>query len=189
MEAEINNDGDLTQITQAIQSALRPASNGSLSRPAQPARLSAPPVIEEEALSPEASQDEPELPLEGQPAASASQREPRAPRKFRTPQVLTDVDLASPVSFFDYAKERNPASDRKKFLTVAAWFKEHRGVDAISADHAYTCFRAIKWNTQIEDFQAPLRALKRDQLVGSGGRGLFAINHLGLAEVDKNDQG
>jgi hypothetical protein len=183
LEAELNNDGDLTQITQAIQNALRPSTNGALSRPPQQVRLAAPPAIEDEIIPPEAAADEPDAALDEQPRP----REPRAPRKFRTPQVLTDVDLASPPSFIDYAKERNPASDRKKYLTVAAWFKEHRGVDAIGADHAYTCFRAIKWNTQIDDFQAPLRALKRDQLVAGGGRGLFAINHLGLAEVEKND--
>ena len=186
LEAEINNDGDLTQITQAIQNALRPSTNGALPRPPQQVRLAPPPSIEDEIISPETA-DEPDTTLDEQPRTNAVQREPRTPRKFRTPQVLTDVDLASPPSFIDYAKERNPASDRKKYLTVAAWFKEHRGVDAIGVDHAYTCFRAIKWNTQIEDFQAPLRALKRDQLVAGAGRGLFAINHLGLAEVEKND--
>lgn len=188
VEAEINSDHDLTNITQAIQNALRPAPSAALPRTAQQVRLSAPPSLDEEILPPERDdEDQGGGTLEEQPLNNAASREPRAPRKFRTPQVLTDVDLISPVSFADYAKERNPASDRKKYLTVAAWFKEHRGVDAINADHAYTCFRAIKWNTQIEDFQAPLRALKRDQFVNGAGRGLFAINHLGLAEVEKND--
>jgi hypothetical protein len=187
LEAELNNDSDLTQITQAIQNALRPSANVALARPPQQARLAGPPVIDDEVIPPDAPESELEDAGEEAPRVNAHPREPRPPRKFRTPQVLTDVDLTTPVSFIEYAKERNPSSDRKKYLTVAAWFKEHRGVDAISADHAYTCFRAIKWNTQIEDFQAPLRALKRDQLVSGAGKGLFAINHLGLAEVEKND--
>jgi hypothetical protein len=187
LEAEINNDGDLTQITQAIQNALRPSSNGALPRPPHQARLAAPAAIEDEIIPPDEMAEEPEASDEQPHANGAHRGEPRAPRKFRTPQVLTDVDLTSPMSFIDYAKERNLSSDTKKYLTVAAWFKEHRGVDAITADHAYTCFRAIKWNTQIDDFQAPLRSLKQRQLMGSGGRGLFAINHLGLAEVDKHD--
>jgi hypothetical protein len=187
LDADLN-DGDLTQITQAIQNALRPQSNGPPARVPQQIRLPVlPPTDEEITVSPEGHIDEPEVVVDEQPRAASGSREPRPPRKFRTPQVLTDVDLNSPVSFFDYAKDRNLTSDRKKYLAVAAWFKEHRGVDAISADHVYTCFRAIKWNTQIDDFQAPLRALKRDQFMGSTGRGLFAINHLGLAEVDNHD--
>ncbi|WGD50974.1 hypothetical protein QA641_36240 [Bradyrhizobium sp. CB1650] len=187
LEAELQ-DGDLSQITQAIQNALRPQTNANLPRATQQARLSAPTAIaEEEIIAPEDETPVDEADAVEETARAQASRGPRAPRKFRTPQVLPDVDLVSPTSFADFAKQVNPSSDQKKYLTVAAWFKEHRGVAAITADHAYTCFRAVKWNTNIEDFQSPLRALKQRQLMTQAGRGLFEINHLGIAEVEKSE--
>jgi hypothetical protein len=68
---------------------------------------------------------------------------------------------------------------------IAAWFKLHRKEDAITVDHIYTCYRIIEWSCNIPDFSSPLRALKHKQLFDQKGKGLYAINHLGLAKVDK----
>ena len=68
---------------------------------------------------------------------------------------------------------------------VATWFKLHRGVDAINADHVYTCYRKVKWPTNIPDFVQPLRNLKFKKLMDQKEKGLYAINHLGLSEVDE----
>ena len=95
-----------------------------------------------------------------------------------------DVDLLTPPSFEAYAQQKNPTSDQKRYLVVAAWFKLHRGVDTIGADHVYTCYRKIKWPTSIKDFAAPLRTLKHRKLMDQVDKGLYAINHLGLAEIE-----
>jgi hypothetical protein len=51
-------------------------------------------------------------------------------------------------------------------------------------NHVYTCYRKIKWPTNIADFDAGLRALKGRKLMSRTAPGTYAINHLGTAEVD-----
>jgi uncharacterized protein YjhX (UPF0386 family) len=68
---------------------------------------------------------------------------------------------------------------------IAAWFKEHRGLDAITPDHVYTCYRTLKWPLNMNDFAQPLRDLKAKQFLTSPEKGSYAINHLGLQEVQK----
>lgn len=183
LDADLAN-GDLTQITQAIQNALRPplASHQRFVTsvpPAAPASAAANGGSEHvEAIEPDTTIDDGSMNEEATEASAQVTK----PRKFRTPKVL-EIDLETEPSFKSFADEKNPSSDLKRFLVVAAWFKVHRKIDAITADHAYTCFRAIKWPTAIPDFAQPLRELKRQQLLNAAGKGQFAINHLGLAKV------
>lgn len=187
VEAEMADSGDLSQITQAIQNALRPAPTsmrlgGSAHPRANGAAANgggvASQVVEVNGEEIE-EQDDADTAEEEAPASSA----PRPPRKIRTPKVL-DVDLTTAPSFAEYAADRNPPSHMMRYLTVAAWFKLHRSTDAITADHVYTCYRAVKWPSDIGDFSQALRDLKGRQHVNSAGRGLYAINHLGLQEVE-----
>jgi hypothetical protein len=69
---------------------------------------------------------------------------PRAKRKqkFQTPKIL-DIDLTSgalPFKTFCEMKA-NPKMDTKRYLLIAAWFKEHLNLEAITTDHVYTCYR------------------------------------------------
>lgn len=182
LDAEIP-EGDLSQITSAIQNALKPTttivqqrlptqatsalSNGSLQADAE--------------FEGEAFELEEEAPAE--PPAARQPREAR-PRKPTVPKVL-ELDLTSGVSFERYATEHAPKSEPDRNLVVLAWFKEHRPDEAVTANHVYTCYRAMKWPSGIDDFSWPLRALKKEQLVTSTGRGQYAINHLGIARVEK----
>jgi len=95
------------------------------------------------------------------------------------------LDLTTEVSLESYANKHVPESEPDRNLVIAAWFKEHRGVDAITVHHVYTGYRAMNWPSGIEDFSWPLRALKSQQLMSSPGRGQYAINHLGLARVHR----
>jgi hypothetical protein len=182
LDAELT-DGDLTQITQAIQNALRPMSGPVIAgRSAPPPqRLSSPPTEIDEALVDEA--DAPPI-KDAEVATSNLSSRSKSIRKLRTPKVI-EVDLASDPSFASFAEIKKPTSDMMRFLVVAAWFKQHRQIDAITVDHVYTCYRAVKWPSGIDDFSQPLRDLKRRQLLEKKARGNYAINHLGLAEVDK----
>jgi hypothetical protein len=171
-------DGDLTQITHAIQNALRP-NNVVPSTPRAIAQHPAPANdFSEERASPEEVEDI--------PSAETPALQPRAAgaRKNRTPKVL-NLDLASGTSFVSFAQAKSPATDRMKFLVVAAWFMQHRDMNAITVDHVYTCYRAANWSTAISDFSAPLRSLKSSQLLEQTGKGAYSINHLGLDKVDK----
>lgn len=182
LDAEIP-EGDLDQITSAIQNALKPTTTIIQQRlPAQPM-----PALPAGAAEPDADFDDGVIEAEtGEPNAPAprQQREARA-RKPTVPKVLPDLDLKSGVAFEAFANEHAPKNDVERNLVVLAWFHEHRPDEVVTARHVYTCYRAVKWPSGIEDFSWPLRALKKEQLVTSPDRGQYEINHLGIDRVEK----
>lgn len=180
LDAELN-DGDLSQITQAIQNALAPIKQS-------PARLvtgniSLKKVVQEtdaEEVEADEITDEEDQSEVVQPVARA-----RGPRKYKSPKVL-DLDLTSAVSLEEYARSKKTDTDVARNLVIAAWFKQFRSMDTITADHVYTCYRAMSWPTAISDFAKPLKNLKQRQLF-DGKDGSYSINHLGIARVEKNE--
>src|SRR5207249_867996 len=156
VEAE-TADGDLGQIMQAIQNALR--------GPSPAVQRIAPPVVAK-TITQESQEDqiEPEVEEEGQTDVT-----PHVPRSSRsrkaapTPEVL-DLDLTTDTSLASFAQQANPKSHLKRYLLIAAWFKEHRGVDVITPAHVYTCYRALKWPLDINDFAQPLRDLNSSSI-------------------------
>jgi hypothetical protein len=126
--------------------------------------------------------------------ASSSEETNSKPKKRsapRTPKVLDDVDLKSgPVPLKEYMQHRNPANDYKRFLAIAAWFKEHGGVDAVSADHVYTAYRWMGWSPP-KDLNQPFRDLKskRGWLKSGSTRGTYEINHIGLDVAERMSGG
>jgi hypothetical protein len=180
LEAEIP-EGDLSQITSAIQNALK---STTIIQQRLAAQSTAPALISNGAEG-EADAEQSEIDEEAaaSPEALRPGREPRV-RKPTVPKVL-ELDLMSGVSLESFANEHPPKTEPERNLVVAAWFKEHRGEDAITVGHVYTCSRAMKWPSGIEDFSWPLRSLKEQQLMSSPGRGQYAINHLGIARVQK----
>lgn len=50
-------------------------------------------------------------------------------RAYYSPNVLPDLDLNSgELSFEVYCNSKNPQSTNKKYLVIADWLKEHRGI-------------------------------------------------------------
>jgi hypothetical protein len=183
LDAEIP-EGDLSQITQAIQNALKPThiiqqrtivngtSQGSLAPP-----------------STSAAEIEEAVDVEG--GAEAFQAPPKKPREARakrvsSPEVVLDLDLNTDPAWVSYAEEKSPSTITDKCLVVAEWCKRHRGLDEISADHVFTCFRRVGWSTSIADFPSMLRSCKgRDYMSSGTQRAHYAINHLGSSRVDE----
>ena len=184
LEADIV-DGDLDQITQAIQNAFRPNTVVQYKvAPQEKAALSAPILEQElpEADLVETNDDEGRTPSR---ANGSSPSRSSKPRKVKTPTVL-ELDLKSEPTWQDFAKEHDPQTDFDRFLTVALWLKEARSIAAVTADHVYTCYRAIGWSTSIADFAKPLRNLRDRQFMNTGPTpGEYAINHLGVDRVLK----
>jgi hypothetical protein len=179
LEAE-GPEGDIAQLAAAIQTALGPKQTVIQQRiPAQHSQQ----TIE----AGNADDTALELGYEDEEAEEApvsrAVREPRV-RKVTAPKVL-DLDLTTEVSLASFVENHPAKNDIERNLVVAAWFKEHRSEDAITAGHVFTCYKALKWPLGIADFAWPLRALKKDQVMTSSGRGLYAINHLGIARVQK----
>jgi hypothetical protein len=171
LEADLN-DGDLSQLTDAITAALRPA-------PVQQ-RLLVSNGVSADRNDDSIEDVEAEVIEDEQPITRST---PARPKKTKSPEVL-DLDLDTAVSFIDFATARNPTNDQKRYLVIAEWFKRHRETPAITMNHVYTCYRKIKWPTNIADFDAGLRALKGRKLMSRTAPGTYAINHLGTAEVD-----
>jgi hypothetical protein len=184
LEADVD-DGNFNVLTQAITSALRaqpvtralPASSSgertlqlregaAVGEAAEP-QVEAAASVEESSVTPE------------------PRREPAKPREPYRPKVnVIEVDLDSgPVSFERFARERNPTGIQERFLTAAAWYKDHRKLDSVSLDHVYTCFRKMGW-PPVEDMSDPCRKLVK-RGCGTYNRKVFSINHIGVAEVAK----
>jgi len=183
VEAELG-DGDIGQITQPIQNALR--------SPATPLTKR---LVVKRPVNNETPDTEIETEIEevdnvddddnAAPDATATPAKPRGPRKPpRTPNVV-QIDMNADVSLSSFAKDKDASSQAKKYLIAAAWLKEHRGVDAVTADHIYTCFRSMSWPTNIPDFWQPLRDLKKNKYFSKNDQDEYEINHLGLDFVNK----
>jgi hypothetical protein len=183
IDAELQ-DGEIAQLAQAIQGAF------GVQRAAV-ARLNGP------ALNPLPSPDTIDLSVQPDGAEAAMDAEagtapvppvkPKAPKKIRTPKLISDLHPGENPSFKPYAETRGvtaQASVLKKFLIVAAWLHEERSGMKITADRAYTCFRFIGWPFNI-DFYQPLRDLRAKSKYlelkpEDKGKGEFSITHLGL---------
>jgi hypothetical protein len=188
LEAEIP-DGDLSQVTQAVQNALRPVDGAGAVRRviSGPAKLQSAQAQDNSAAEPIDSEELNEEIDGGEAADAGSQKRARGGTKWkpRSPDVI-EIDLKSgKMPFADFAAQKKPGSHNMKNLVVAAWFKLYRNMDAITMDHVYTCYRAMSWPSGMADFGITLRGLKKSKLMESKGKGLYAINHIGMSKVEE----
>lgn len=181
VEAEIA-EGDVASITQAISNALRGPAPIAMQRLPSPSKTPSPETNG-------ADVSEPEIEAEDQSASAIPQPpRPRAQRRAAPIPKVIGIDMNAEPTLQSYAAKTNPKSNHKRYLTIAAWLHEHRNIDAITADHVYTCYRHVGWPTNIPDFAQPLRELKHKQLFTSEA-GKYSINHLGLTQAAKNGAG
>jgi hypothetical protein len=181
-EAELA-EGEVGQVLQTIQSALRPAATSTIQRIAPPLSPTKPIAPEpQQAREDDVRIEEVEQEAEIPETAPARARGPRKPAP--TLKVIT-IDTHSEVSLASFAEKANPKSHSHRYLVIAAWFNKHRGINAITVDHIYTCYRVLEWPTDVPDFAQPLRSLKHKQLFVSPETGKYEINHLGLSSVEK----
>jgi hypothetical protein len=106
------------------------------------------------------------------------------PRKYTQPKFLSDLELtAGQESFKDYAAKKDPKSDNQKYLIIARWLQLHKNIDAVTIDHIFTCFQAMKWPSQKEIGQ-PLRFMtKSNSYFQKNGKG-WKLTHVGGDAAD-----
>jgi hypothetical protein len=174
--------GDLSELTNTLTTAIRPTH--ALSRTGQLQRLTpgtpdgdgngagdTPVYLDERAEVIEEPVDETTT--------------PKARRNYRKPQpVDMDMTAGGKKPFEQYAVEKGPTAHRGKYLVTAAWLHDFANLQAITADHVFTCYKAADWTFDVTDPTVTFRQLKKEGL-GTLKRGTFSINHLGLAEVKK----
>jgi hypothetical protein len=171
-------EGEIGQITQAIQNALRGSVQVTTRRLSPPAALKTP-ETNGHAEEPEAEfeQEDDIVDVDVTPANPAR---PRAPRKPAPKPSVIEFDITSDPPLSSLV---DPKSNHKRYLKLAAWLHDHRGIEAVTADHIFTCYRHLGWPTDIPDFAQPLRVLKHKQYFTTPERGKYAINQLGLAKA------
>ncbi len=108
--------------------------------------------------------------------------------RFTTPKAL-DIDLETgDVPLKKFLEQKKPDGDNKRYLAIAVWFKQHRGINEITADHAYTCYRFMGWNDVPKDVGSPFRRMKKKEygyITAGSAKGLYAINHIGENVVNQ----
>lgn len=181
LEADLN-EGDLSQVTQAIQNALRPS---------QPqVRLIA--HTQNGQSAEETSESitlEPEDDLDG--ATFEPQRKPRAsrPRSIKPPKVVEGIDWDGKNGLKTFVEDYDLKTDFERYLVVALWFRDYRDTPAITPGHIYTAYRHMGWPSSIPDFAKPFRNMVTSQLFTGGSKEGFAINQLGEGKIRARKRG
>lgn len=115
-------------------------------------------------------------------------RKPRAKPVPPKPQLVKDLEThVEPMPLPRYCEglglDSASAKHTSRYLVIAQWLKDHRGIDRMSFNHAYHCYKMMNW-TGPEDFSQPLKdmARKNDWFASEAG-GLYAINSVGEQQV------
>ena len=170
---------------ETIQESLQTLA-GAFNRNNPPARPSLPRQQAAPAL--EQAVDDAEY-VEAEEAEAPAKRSPsnNRNRTYRKPEVL-DLELDAEVSLRSFCNAKNTNSHAKKYLTVMAWFHEHRDTPIVNADHLYTAYKKMNWHGIPRDVNQTFRTLKSQGLVSSKEGG-FEINHIGLGKVAESSSG
>src|SRR5262249_16010176 len=145
LDAEIA-EGDVAAVTQAIQNALRqPGVNTVVKRIAAPqSQLNGGSDVAEPEIVEDAAIDETEA-VDAAPAGA----KPRAQRRAAPKPDVIEIDITTEPPLSSLV---DPKSNHRRYLAIAAWLHDHRNIEAVSADHIYTCYRHLGWPIDILDF-------------------------------------
>jgi hypothetical protein len=97
---------------------------------------------------------------------------------------LDDIDVNSDPSLKNFVSEFELSSNVDKYLVIALWFRDARGVPTINADHVYTCFKLLGWSTNSNDFAKPLRNLRDEQSMKGGSKEGFTLTLPGAGKIE-----
>jgi hypothetical protein len=186
LEADIS-DGNLTELTQAITSALR--TNSGPVRTLSPV---ASPTAIPSSLTPRApattddSDEVDETPAEAgiEETVDDPAKSPKTKSKPPLPTYLPDLDLkGSGVTFKEYVGKKGPTSHSKRYLVAALWLKEYGNSSTITVDKIFTCYKTVGWPLNITDWDVNFRnQVKTDRFRRVGSKE-YEITPLGEADL------
>jgi len=190
IDSDLSDDA-VSDLSQAIASALHFNQGGHHTRVITPAR-ERPQLASGNGHAPESTVDESDGSVEEEPDSTESAA-PRAARpsnrQYYKPKVLPDVDLTVGTKpFVEFAKEKSPSAITKRYLLIAAWFHDFASIETITADHVFTCYRAMGWTLEVKNPLQPFSDVQK-QGWGEYKDKKFTINHIGLAQVQKMTAG
>ena len=179
VEAEIADD-QIQSVTAAISNALRGPSPVAKRLPAITPQLNGNGAAEH-VEEPDVVDDEDDVDTVDVTPPAPKVKKPRKPAAKPT-QI--DIDTESEPKLSTLV---DPKSNHMRYLRIAAWLHDHRDTPVVTADHIWSCFRLLKWPTDILDFSQPLRELKFKQYFTQPERGKYAINQLGLHKAKETE--
>jgi hypothetical protein len=179
LDADLS-DGNLTELTQAITSALRPQLPQRIAPPPSIGQLAAGnghTAVEEAEV---AEAEVLETPAAEVPAPAAT---PRVRPQYDppTPNYLPDLD--PDMAFKEYAAARPQSMQTKRYLLAAVWLRDHKQLQNVGMDHVYTCYRNAGWPLKIRDWDSNFRSLVRQKWMRRIAPGEYAVNPIGEAEL------
>lgn len=126
--------------------------------------------------------------VDGEPVTTANESQLSKSKKSRpaprTPQVI-ELDLKSgDMSLEIFCQQKNPSTDLDKYLIIATWLKRYRGIEPISQEHVYTCYRFLSWKIP-KDVGQTFRNGKSKGYFRSQEKGLFSLTHIGDNKVQE----
>jgi hypothetical protein len=186
VEADIS-DGNLSELTQAITSALRPSvvhmrqitrNNNAALPPAG--------VPDDETEINEQNSVETEEETEEVAAAPKVSK----PKKSKQPDYVDELLPPDKMKAFkEFTEQKAPDTKTKKYLVATYWLREHGDSPTVNANKIYTCFRAAGWSTGFSDWGQTFHNLVfSDQLRKAGTTGEFALTTLGEDAVAKGTE-
>ena len=142
----------------------------------------------------ESTDEEDENHVEDAIVKPTSERKASAPRKPPVVKVLPGISFTDvEPTLKAFYESKNPGKNiTANYLVVAYWYKNHRGIEDLTADHFHTAFRQVGFNTPRNAMQ-PIRDLRNSRdgrMMGGTAPGTSAIHHLGENYVnDMNKAG
>lgn len=171
--------GELEVFAQAIAAAIRPTPPSPMSPRTVPAAIPAskPVFVAPNSFADDVPQTELEIEQESPP--TKPQNGP-VKKKLRTPKLVSDLEFTSGEKpLVDFMKEHDPKGHSKRYLAIVYWLKNYRNINEASADHIYTCYRALGLNVP-KDVGSVLRGLKSQEWPEKGSDdGFYKITHIG----------
>lgn len=192
LETEIY-DGNLSEITQAIANAVRPATiiQQVLPAPQPPAALPAtnPQIGQvdgngtaQAAEQMNGNEDVENLATPPKSKKSSDRGERKSTFKGKPDNTIEWEGNGTP--FAAYMKQKNPEETSKKYMAIAAWFKLHCGREAIDGNIMWNAYRMMGL-TPLGDITQPFRSTIESGYFDQPSRGQYAITKIGLDIVDK----
>ncbi|QNG44259.1 hypothetical protein [Sphingobium yanoikuyae] len=170
-------EGELAQVTQAIQNAFR-GSQASSPRTIGRSSVASPPC-DTDATDFDQVEEAEEVGADNIPRA-------RPVRKARAPKVpnpVNDLDVKSEPSLKDFVADYDVKSGFEKYLVIALWLRDGRDINSFTVDHIYTCFKLIGWSTNSNDFSKPLRNLADNKFLSGDCKG-YSLSLTGAGKIE-----
>jgi len=116
----------------------------------------------------------------GEENGAAKKKKPGTPRKpAQMPKVIElDLEGKKGVSFKEFAIKKKPENFSERFLVATAWLKDYGGVNEVTANHMFTCYKIAGWTPHPNSYYTTLNDLRHKQksLDKGSAAGTYRIN-------------